>query len=102
MPGGAELPHGVLGKPCTRFSASCTLSTLNWPRGLLGFLTLVPEFTGEEMQVLEEEERAAPGPQWSVVVEPGLRTRTLACSPCRQSELALSPGTYPSLKKLCQ
>lgn len=53
MPGGAGLPHGVLGKLCTRFSASCTLSTLNWPGGLLGLLTLVPEFTGEEMQALE-------------------------------------------------
>lgn len=53
MLGGIGLPHGILGKPCTRFSTSCTLSTLNWPRGLLGLLTLVPEFTGEEMQALE-------------------------------------------------
>lgn len=32
------------------------LSTLNGPRGLLGLLTLMPKFTGEKMQPLEQGE----------------------------------------------
>lgn len=51
-----DSPLKPWGKSYTIFSASCTLSTLHGPGGLLALLTLIPKFAGEKMQALEQGE----------------------------------------------
>lgn len=67
------------GEALSHASASCTPSAWDGPEGCQ-LLTLIPGCTGEEPEALERE-RAAPGPQWLVMVEPELRTRALVCNP---------------------
>lgn len=60
------------GKSYTILSASCTLSTLHGPGGLLALLTLIPKFTGEKMQALKQGEGS---PRSSVASNGGARPR---------------------------
>lgn len=85
------------------------LSTLNGPRGLLGMLTLIPKFTGEKMQPLEQGEGSHRPPVISCAgsepgdqgpgLQPPLPHGTWGLG---RQQGKLPAGTPPSLKGLCQ